>query len=367
MPNLAETRHDRVIAPRPKHRRHPETFPLRLWQQREERGPVPGRTRMFSLRPNRIKNKTSSGEPGAPGYKMTCQFNGAAASIISTNHQYSSPSVLDGDPPARLRRMESYRRKQTGPSLGLDWEADQEESNLIRGESLLQSSFTCWWSRKAVFGLSVKGLRPAEGGGYANESVARAMRRWCVAEAKSQQDDGGGTGSGRHLQLKTSVCAKQMARQAGKAGRFRRKACALPTPTTRRTSSPPNARGNSATVKPKIAFGSGDESGSQGITGGPGICSGGRQYIPVTVRNWDTPRRATAKKVFGISKNIRREITSERWDLVRYDLISSCDHMTGRREQVQRAEPVPEPLIILTSRLLSAEHIDHSPSYFQPL
>ncbi|ROL49294.1 hypothetical protein DPX16_4345 [Anabarilius grahami] len=63
-----------------------------------------------------IKNKTSSGEPGAPGYKMTCQFSGAAASIISPNHQYSSPSVFDGDPPARLKRMESYRRKQTGPS-----------------------------------------------------------------------------------------------------------------------------------------------------------------------------------------------------------------------------------------------------------
>lgn len=62
-----------------------------------------------------IKNKTSSSESGAPGYKTTCQFSGAAASIISPNHQYSSPSVFDGDPPARLRRMESYRRKQTGP------------------------------------------------------------------------------------------------------------------------------------------------------------------------------------------------------------------------------------------------------------
>ncbi|RXN31598.1 hypothetical protein ROHU_016919 [Labeo rohita] len=76
--------------------------------------------------------------------------------------------------------MESYRCKQTGPrvfqSLGLDWEADQEESNLIRGESLLQSSFTCWQGCKAAFGLSVKGLRPAEGGGYANESVARGNR-----------------------------------------------------------------------------------------------------------------------------------------------------------------------------------------------
>lgn len=65
-----------------------------------------------------IKNKTLSGEPGAPGYKTTCQFSGAATSIISPNHQYCSPSVFDGDLPARLTRMESYRCKQTGPRYG---------------------------------------------------------------------------------------------------------------------------------------------------------------------------------------------------------------------------------------------------------
>ncbi len=70
------------------------------------------------------------------------------------------------------------KNKQTRvfQSLGLDWEADQEESNLIRSESLLQSSFTCWQGCKAAFGLSMKGLMPAEGGGYANENVARGNR-----------------------------------------------------------------------------------------------------------------------------------------------------------------------------------------------
>lgn len=65
-----------------------------------------------------IKNKTSSGEAGAPGYKTTCKFSRAATSIISPNHQYSSPSVFDGDPLTRLKRMESYRCKQTGPRYG---------------------------------------------------------------------------------------------------------------------------------------------------------------------------------------------------------------------------------------------------------
>lgn len=41
-------------------------------------------------------------------------------------------------------------------SLGLYWEADQEESNLVRGESLSQSPVTCWQCGIRPW----KGLRP---------------------------------------------------------------------------------------------------------------------------------------------------------------------------------------------------------------